>query len=76
MENSPNWLLIYVVNRLLVVNVLPIIEEKLDILYETMEDNEDIPVLGCAATVERPYESMDDNELTPVWGCAAIVERP
>ncbi len=42
------------VNRLLVVNVLPIIEEKLDILYDTMEDNEDKPVLGCAATVESP----------------------
>ena len=31
-EKSANWLLIYVVNRLLVVNVRPIIDEKLDIL--------------------------------------------
>ena len=43
MENSPNWLLIYVVNILLVVNVFPIIEEKLDIPYETIEDNELTP---------------------------------
>ena len=53
-EKSANWLLIYLVNRLLVVNVCPIIEEKLDMLQETIEDSEDTPVCGCAAIVERP----------------------
>ena len=77
-ENSANWLLIYVVNRLLVINVAPIMDEKLDILYDTMEDNDDMPYGDCAAaTVERPYETIDDRELTPYGVCAeATVERP
>ena len=41
-----------------------------------MEDSDDTPVCGCAATVERPYETIEDRELTPYCGCAAIVERP
>ena len=72
MENSANWLLIYVVNRLLVVNVCPIIEEKLDILYDTMEDSDDTPY--GEYTVERPYETIEDRDEIP-YG-EYTVERP
>ena len=64
------------VNRLLVINVLPIMDEKLDMLYETIDDNEDTPYCGCAATVERPYDIIEDRELTLYCGCPATVERP
>jgi hypothetical protein len=31
-----------------------------------MEDRDETPAWGCAATVERPYDTIDDKELTPL----------
>jgi hypothetical protein len=33
--------------------------------YDTIEESDETPVWGCAATVERPYDTIEESDETP-----------